>query len=96
MISQRTDYGRIEVVGENVYYFSFAKDFENIIEKEEDIVHDILDRGFKILDRSLFYVGGGVKRGYDTYINYESGKYNCETYEYVTHGIWKLKFKLEK
>ena len=96
MISQKTDYGKIEVVGNNIYYISFAKEFEDIISREENIAHDILNRGFKIVERNLFYTGGGVQKGYDTYVNYLTGKYTCDTYEYVTHGIWKLKFKIGK
>jgi hypothetical protein len=96
MISIRTAYGSIDgSVRSGLCYVVFAKEFKTIVEREEDIVMDILDRGYDILDSKLYYVGGGVKKGCDTFLNIGSHNYIHETYEYVEHGIWKLKFKIK-
>lgn len=97
MISIKTAYGSIDgSVDRGLSYTVFAKEFKSIIQKEEDIVMDILDRDYEIVDRKLYYYGGKVVKGCDTYINLESSTYVSEEYEYVEHGIWKLKFKIKK
>jgi hypothetical protein len=97
MISIKTAYGSIEGSADRgIVYIVFAKEFKSIVLKEDDIVMDILDRGYDILDNTLYYVGGEIKKGCKTYVNMGSHKYITEPYEYIEHGIWKLKFKLKK
>ena len=96
MISEKTDYGTIDGSKRaGLSYTVFAKNFSSIVEKEDAIVLDIINRGYTIKDRKLYYYGGGVKRGAETYINLGEGKYVHEEYEYVEHGIWKLKYKIK-
>ena len=51
--------------------------------------------GYIITDKEISYVGGGVFNGVDTYLNYDTGKYEIDKYTYVEHGVWKLKFKIK-
>ena len=96
MISIRTPYGSIDGSLKNgLSYIVFAKEFKTIVKREENIVMDILDRGYDIIERKLYYIGGGITKGCDTFLNLGSGNYAYEEYEYVEHGIWKLKFKIK-
>jgi hypothetical protein len=96
MISIRTQYGSIDgTTARGLSYTVFSKNFKSIVDREESIVMDILERGYDILDRKLYYVGGGVQKGSETFLNLGSGNYAYESYEYVEHGIWKLKFKIK-
>lgn len=96
MISIKTPYGSIDgTIKRGLSYIVFAKEFKSIISNEEKIVMDILDRGYDIIDRKLYYIGGGISKGCETFLNLGSGNYAYEAYEYVEHGIWKLKFKIK-
>ena len=91
-----TQYGSIDgTTARGLSYTVFSKNFKSIVDREESIVMDILERGYDILDRKLYYVGGGVQKGSETFLNLGSGNYAYESYEYVEHGIWKLKFKIK-
>ena len=76
-----------------LYHNTFFKEFTSIIKKEDDITMNLIDKGYKIVDKSILYVGGGVYEGYETYLNYDTGEYDNESYTYVEHEVWKLKFK---
>ena len=97
MISEKTAFGVIHknLLGE-AHHVSFSKKFSSLIKKEEDIVMDLIDNSYDILDKKIYYVGGGVFEGANTYINLDSHNYIVEPYEYVEHGTWKLKFKIKK
>ena len=96
MISIKTPYGSIDgSIRSGLSYVVFAKEFKSIARREEEILMDILDRGYDIIDRKLYYIGGGISKGCETFLNLGSGNYGYETYEYVEHGIWKLKFKIK-
>ena len=97
MTSEKTTYG---VIHKNMrgqtHHVSFSQEFPSLIKKEEDIVMDLIDNGYDILDKKIFYIGGKVHRGVDTYVNLDTCDYSVEPYEYVEHGAWKLKFKIKK
>tara|TARA_A100000172_G_scaffold35393_1_gene21518 strand:- start:2087 stop:2380 length:294 start_codon:yes stop_codon:yes gene_type:complete len=97
MLEQKTKYGRINKSFKgDLYHETFFKNFESIPKKEEKIVMNLIDNGYKIEDKKIFYVGGGCYKGVDTFLNYDTGDYVCEEYSYVEHGVWKLKFKIKK
>ena len=62
------------------------------MKREEEIVMELVNMGYIITDKEISYVGGGVFNGVDTYLNYDTGKYEIDKYTYVEHGVWKLKF----
>ena len=97
MIKEKTTYGVIHknLLGE-LYHNSFSKSFERLTEKEEMIAMDLINNGYDILEKNIYYVGGVVYEGADTYLNMETGDYSIQSYEYVEHGVWKLKFKIKK
>ena len=97
MISEKTTFGVIHknLLGE-MHHVSFSSSFSSIVKKEEDIVMDLIDNGYDILDKKIYYVGGAVHNGVDTYINLETHDYTIEPYQWVEHGVWKLKFKIKK
>ena len=65
------------------------------MKKEEEIVMELVNMGYIITNKEISYVGGGVFNGVDTYLNYDTGKYEMDKYTYVEHGVWKLKFKIK-
>tara|TARA_Y100001938_G_scaffold109590_1_gene149834 strand:- start:695 stop:994 length:300 start_codon:yes stop_codon:yes gene_type:complete len=97
MISEKTAFGVIHknLMGE-MHHVSFSKEFSSVVEKEENIVMDLIDNNYDILDKKIYYVGGEVHQGIDTYVNLETYDYSIEPYEWVEHGVWKLKFKIKK
>ena len=97
MISEKTAFGVIHnnLLGEK-HHVSFSTQFSSMIEKEENIVMDLIDNGYDILDKKIYYTGGGVHKGVDTYVNLDTCEYSIEPYEWVEHGVWKLKFKIKK
>ena len=97
MLEQKTKYGSIHKSLRGDYYHNtFFKNFESIVKKEDKIVMSLINKGYKITDKKIFYVGGGCYKGVDTFLNYDTGDYTCEEYSYVEHGVWKLKFKIKK
>jgi|TARA_B100000073_G_scaffold338156_1_gene334961 hypothetical protein len=98
MIREKTAYGVINKlsIGNCYAHSSFSKDFKSLVEKEDDIAMTLINNGYDILDKKIYYVGGGIQEGVDTYVNLESGDYSLHSYEYVEHGVWKLKFKIKK
>jgi hypothetical protein len=97
MFLEKTKYGSIyKTLKGELYHNTFFKEFTSIIKKEDDITMNLIDKGYKIVDKSILYVGGGVYEGYETYLNYDTGEYVNESYTYVEHGVWKLKFKIKK
>ena len=96
-ISEKTAFGIIHsnLLGEK-HHVSFSSQFSSIIEKEEDIVMSLINNDYDILDKKIYYVGGKVHQGIDTYLNIETHDYSVEPYEWVEHGVWKLKFKIKK
>ena len=66
------------------------------MQKESKIAMDLINNGYDILDKKIYYVGGGVVKGADTYIDLNTVEYVIEPYEYVEHGGWKLKFNIKK
>jgi hypothetical protein len=97
MVREKTTYGVINksLLGE-LFHSSFSSDFKNLIEKEELIATDLIDNNYNILDKKIYYVGGDVHEGIDTYVNLDTDEYSIEPYEWVEHGAWKLKFKIKK
>ena len=65
-------------------------------EKEEDIVMSLIDEGYNVVEKEVYYVGGGVQTGVDTYINLSTNDYSIEPYEWVEHGKWKVKYIIKK
>ena len=96
MISEKTAFGVIHknLLGET-HHVSFSSEFSSIIKKEELIVMDLINNDYKILDKTIYYVGGSVHTGADTYVNLDTHEYHTEPYEWVEHGVWKLKFKIK-
>ena len=98
MINEKTSFGVIHknLLGET-HHVSFSSEFSYLIEKEENVVMDLIDNGYDILDKKIYYVGGGVHKGVDTwYVDLDTHEYHVEPYEYIEHGVWKLKFKIKK
>ena len=97
MISEKTTFGVIHknLLGE-MHHVSFSEDFSSIVEKEEDIAMDLINNDYEILDKTIYYVGGSVHTGADTYVNLNTHEYHVEPYEWVEHGVWKLKYKIKK
>ena len=97
MIREKTAFCVIHknLMGEE-YHVSFSKEYYNVVKKEDDIVMYLIDNDYEILDKSLYYVGGSVHKGVDTYYNDENESLYIEPYEYVEYGVWKTKFKIKK
>jgi len=97
MISEKTAFGVIHknLMGET-HHVSFSKNFPVLSKKEEDIVMHLIDNDYDILDKTYYYVGGETHEGAETYINLDTHEYHIESYDYVEHGVWKLKFKIKK
>ena len=97
MVREKTAYGVIHksLLGE-LFHNSFSSDFKNLIDKEELIATDLIDNNYDILSREIYYVGGAVHKGIDTCVNLDPSEYTVEPYEWVEHGVWKLKFKIKK
>ena len=97
MISEKTTFGVIHknLMGET-HHVSFSSEFPLLVKKEEDIVMDLINNDYEILDKKIYYVGGEVHEGVDTYVNLNTHEYHLESYDYVEHGVWKLKFKIKK
>tara|TARA_Y100001938_G_C7952012_1_gene359791 strand:+ start:224 stop:532 length:309 start_codon:yes stop_codon:yes gene_type:complete len=98
MISEKTTFGVIHknLLGE-MHHVSFSSEFSSIMKKEEKIVMDLINNDYEILDKKIYYVGGGVHKGVETlFVNLDTHEYRTETYEYVEHGVWKLKYKIKK
>ena len=66
------------------------------MKRSDDWIEELYLQEYIITKKEISYVGGGVYDGVDTYLNYDTGKYNLEKYSYVEHGVWKLKFKIKK
>ncbi len=97
MLMKKTKYGQVhKTLRGNLYHNTFFKDFEGIMEKESKIALELVNLGYVITKKIISYVGGGVYNGVDTYLNYDTGKYEIDKYTYVEHGVWKLKFKIKK
>ena len=97
MISEKTAFGVIHknLMGDT-HHVTFSKEFSSVVEKEEDIVMDLINNGYDILDKKIYYVGGETHKGVETYLNLETCDYVIEPYQWVEHGVWKLKFKIKK
>jgi len=97
MTREKTAYGIIHtnLLGE-LFHNSFSSEFKNLIKKEELIATDLIDNNYDILDRKIYYVGGTVHEGIDTYVSLETHNYSVKPYQWVEHGVWKLKFKIKK
>ena len=97
MISEKTAFGVIHknLMGE-MHHVSFSKEFNSLRKKESDIVMDLINNDYEIIDKIFYYVGGEVHKGIDTYLNLDTCDYTIEPYEWVEHGVWKLKFKIKK
>jgi hypothetical protein len=97
MIREKTKYGVIHknLMGEE-YHVSFSNTFKSLYTKENDIVMYLIDNDYEVLDKKIFYVGGGVHKGVDTYLNSKEDALHIEPYEYIEHGVWKTKFKIKK
>ena len=98
MISEKTEFGVIHknLMGET-HHVSFSSEFPSIVKREEAIVMNLIDNDYEILDKKLYYVGGAVHKGSDVvYVDLETHDYHVEPYEWVEHGVWKLKFKIKK
>ena len=97
MLEQKTKYGSIyRSLDDSLYHNTFFKNFESIVKKEDKIVMSLINKGYKIIDKKISYVGGGHYKGVDTFLNYDTGEYVCEEYSYIEHGVWILKFKIKK
>jgi hypothetical protein len=97
MLQQKTQHGSIyKSLSGNLCHNTFFKNFESIVEKEDEIVINLIDMGYNIIDKKITYVGGGHYKGVDTFLNYDTGEYTCEEYNYIEHGVWRLKFKIKK
>ena len=97
MLEQKTKYGSIyKSLSGDLYHNTFFKNFESIVKKEDKIVMSLINKGYKITDKKISYVGGGCYKGVETFLNYDTGDYTCEEYNYIEHGVWKLKFKIKK
>ena len=97
MIKEKTDYGIIhKCFKDELYHVSFSKEFKNLIKKEDKIVMHLINEGYDILEKQIFYVGGETHRGVDAYILSSENEVIIEPYEYVEHGAWKMKFKIKK
>tara|TARA_Y100000356_G_C10995922_1_gene150799 strand:+ start:74 stop:379 length:306 start_codon:yes stop_codon:yes gene_type:complete len=97
MIKEKTAFGVIHknLSGE-AHHVSFSSEFLSLVKREEDIVMDLINNDYEILDKKIYYVGGETHEGVDTYVNLDTCEYNIEPYYWVEHGIWKLKFKIKK
>lgn len=97
MVREKTAFGVIHknLLGE-MHHVSFSKDFPVLSKKEEHIVMHLIDNDYEILDKTYYYVGGETHEGAETYINLDTHEYHIESYDYVEHGVWKLKFKIKK
>ena len=97
MISEKTAFGVIHKnLAGDTHHTSFSSEFSSLVKKEEDIVMDLINNDYKILDRKIYYVGGQTHEGMDTYVNLNTHEYHLEEYTWVEHGAWKLKFKIKK
>lgn len=97
MLQQKTQHGSIhKSLSGDLYHNTFFKNFESIVNKEDKIVMNLIDMGYNIVNKEISYVGGGHYKGIDTFLNYDTGDYGCEKYNYIEHGVWKLKFKIKK
>ena len=76
-------------------HITFHSEFSSLCEKESEIAMRLIDLDYEITDKTIFYVGGGIIEGIETYVNLDTHEYSIEPYEYVDYGVWKLKFKLK-
>ena len=55
MISEKTTFGVIHknLMGE-MHHVSFSKEFSSIIKREEDIVMDLINSDYDILDKKIY------------------------------------------
>jgi hypothetical protein len=96
MLEQKTPFGSIhKTLKGNLHHNTYFKEFASLMKKEEEIVMELVNMGYIITNKEISYVGGGVFNGVDTYLNYDTGKYQIDKYTYVEHGVWKLKFKIK-
>lgn len=97
MVTEKTKFGIIQKNLKGEYnHISFHNEWKSVMKKDNKIATILIDEDYEILDRSVSYVGGSVHKGADTYINTETGECDIEPYEYVEHGVFKLKFKIKK
>jgi hypothetical protein len=97
MIKEKTAFGVIHknLMGE-MHHVSFSSEFPSLVKREDDIVMDLINNDYEILDKKIYYVGGETHEGADTYVNLSTHEYHVETYTWVEPGAWKLKYKIKK
>ena len=96
MNETKTEYGKIWQTSTGFVHVTFFNEFVNLYKLENSIAAELIDLGYKIIDKSISIVGGSVTDYEETLLDLETGNYITETYQHVEHGVWKLKFKLKK
>tara|TARA_R110002167_G_scaffold150128_5_gene343729 strand:+ start:1932 stop:2228 length:297 start_codon:yes stop_codon:yes gene_type:complete len=96
MVSEKTEYGIIQknLMGQ-MCHVSFSSEYGPVVEKEESIATYLIDEGYDILEKEVYYIGGGVQNGADTYW-VDTYDYSVEPYEWIDYGKWKVKYKIKK
>tara|TARA_R110002020_G_scaffold17225_16_gene60839 strand:- start:9269 stop:9556 length:288 start_codon:yes stop_codon:yes gene_type:complete len=95
MNETKTEHGKIWQTSTGFVHVTFFNNFERLHVTEGDIALELIDLGYKIKNKSITIVGGGVHKYNELLLDLETGEYVNEEIEWVEHGIWKLKYKLK-